>query len=134
MIIRKEYTFLVLLDETVSFVSIIQQVIQLEPSGHSDKIRLQINKRRVNGKDRNHSSISVFQDTFQGISCTFQHISQYEFRAEHPPIPVHNSSSEEQTHLCSRRSCTGPCSTDTATVTQQLSGFSLVNITLFTIY
>lgn len=109
-------------------------VIQLGPSGHSDKIRLQINKRTVNGKNWNHSSISVFQDTFHGISSTFQYISQYEFRAEHPPIPVHNLSSEKQTHLCSRRCCTGPCSTDTATVTQQLSGFSLANITLLTIY
>ena len=44
-------------------------------------------------------SIAVFQDTFQGISCTFQYISQYEFRAEQPPIPVYNSNSEKDTHI-----------------------------------
>lgn len=54
----------------------------------------------VNGKNRNHSSIAVFPDMFQGISCTFQYILQYEFRAEQPPIPVYNSNSERDTHLC----------------------------------
>lgn len=49
----------------------------------------------VNGKNRNHSSITVFPH----FSCTFQYILQYEFRAEQPPIPVCNSRSAKQTHL-----------------------------------
>lgn len=74
--------------------------------GHSssslaDKIRLQINKRMGNGKNRDHSSIAAFQDTFQGVSCPFRYLLHCEFRAEPPPIPVYNSSSEREIHLCS---------------------------------